>query len=336
MNRKHLSIIVISAMALSLAACGKEAPASVSETSVSVSTEASISAAIETSVEEELVVSAETVESTETTVTSETTEPEYSEPTFYEYEDMPFEDLEVVPETREFKDLGTISYMCRTIKCALCGAVIGEYYGEYIDFNSKIGDKAGVISQSVKEITMEKYDSFKEKQVFFAESSIDCGNFEHTPEPGWDPGSSGYARQISDIRFFGGYMAVDLIDDEDCGWDHFVMFGGCLLYNLKSGELIELSDIFPGTEEDFKKIAAEKTKEDYLSEDSTNSYGRISSAGEAYDTAYDYCSFERGVEFLPDGVNIVFNLGWLDHPRYGFMRVFISYEDLRITAFSVK
>ena len=140
MNRKYLAIIVISAMTLSLASCGKEAPASVSETSVSVSTEASVSVAIETSVEEEQVVSAETTESTKTTVTSETTEPEYTGPIFYEYEDMPFEDLEVVPEAREFKDLGSISYMCRTIKCALCGSVIGEYYGEYIDFNSKIGD----------------------------------------------------------------------------------------------------------------------------------------------------------------------------------------------------
>ena len=73
------------------------------------------------------------------------------------------------------------------------------------------------------------------------------------------------------------------------------------VFDLQTGKRMEMKDFYSGSEEDFKKLVAEKTKEDYLETNDGYKYF-ATDADEAYDTAYEYVSLNGTVFFKEDCV----------------------------------
>ena len=250
-------------------------------------------------------------------------------PAFFELEDQVYEYLDITPQVHDFKDFGTVEYISRTLQCTLCDETLGEYYGEYIKIDPKYSEKADIITQSVKDYSLEKYNRYKEKitDIYCSKDLNDCASIGHGTDYSYRE-----TNRISDIRLFDNCMAIDFEYDEYESCNHIRPFGGCFLFDLNTGERIDLAMIFPGTLEDYKKIVAEKTKEYYLTQASPEVRDWEPDAESVYEVACNYVDrIGFDVRYEADGVYVMYAPFWLAHYREGFVGVFISYEELGIT-----
>lgn len=245
--------------------------------------------------------------------------------------DGEFKPLNLYPITHKVPEYGTVEYISKREKCPYCNATLGEFYGEYIIIDPKYTDKGDAIAKVLKEAVETRCESFMAEELYRSSSADKCEESAH----GSVYSDVTYERRISDINILGDYVSVDMDAYWYGGGAHGMPYQFGYLFNLKTGEEVSFKDIYGGTEEDLKKIVAEKTKEDFLNEESDNYYDWDKDADSVYQHAYDYISFDNfPISYREDGVLLMYPPYEMASYAQGFVCVLISYEDLGITAFN--
>lgn len=210
-------------------------------------------------------------------------------------------------------------------KCSFCGTPLEKYYGELFELDGSQFDKAGVINDVLRkehEGVLESYERFKAE---VQETEDDCDEHREYPIQ-WCETVEDHVSGVSVID--GRYLAIDY----DSYW-----YGGGVhgypgldqkLFDLTDGKEVFLKDFYQGTEEDFKKLVAQKTKEDCMSYDEGMS-PYFSDPDGVYAQAYEGASVQgTSVTFNEKGINVLYAPYDMGPFASGFIEVFISYEDL--------
>lgn len=228
-----------------------------------------------------------------------------------------------------WKKYGSIEAESHTKLCDVCGEPIFQCYYEYPVLDSSVCVKAGILNELFKE-KAKLYVGDLEGWSDASTSLQDCEDLGH----GQFYGKITYDETISDISRNGDYIIVNSNGYWYGGGAHGMPNLESALYSIITGTEASIATIFPGTEEDLKRIVAEKTKEDFLSySEDERPYAWDEDADAVYQHAYEYISF--------DNFPVTYDEGklWIEYPPYemssyaaGFIEVPISYEDLGITA----
>jgi hypothetical protein len=124
------------------------------------------------------------------------------------------------------------------------------------------------------------------------------------------------------------YIAINMSGYWYGGGAHGMPLRDQLLFDLETGKQMTVEDFYTGSEEDFRRLVAEKTKEDYLSYKNGGPYF-AEDADEAYEDAYNYCTLTGGTtEFTSEGMIYYFTPYALGPYAAGFIDILIPYEDL--------
>ena len=228
-----------------------------------------------------------------------------------------------------WKKYGSIEAESCTKLCDVCGEPIFQCYYEYPVLDSSVCVKAGILNELFKE-KAELYVGDLEGWSDESTSLQDCEDLGH----GQFYGKITYDETISDISRNGDYIIVNSNGYWYGGGAHGMPDLESALYSIITGTEASIATIFPGTEEDLKRIVAEKTKEDFLSySEEDRPYAWDEDADAVYQHAYEYISFENFPATYDEGKL------WIDYPPYemssyaaGFISVPITYEELGITA----
>lgn len=233
----------------------------------------------------------------------------------------------VVGEKTAFR-YGTIIYEEYEYKCPNCGIMLEEYYGEAFQLDASYSKMADKINKTLKDDLTSTIKNYKEYEGKIEVNDEICK--EHLEMP------SIYCESLDDdvsgVRIINDrYLAVDCSGYWYGGGAHGMPFTSQYLFDLTTGERMYLKDFYPGTEKDFKNLAANKTREDFLSY-GDDEYGTPYFAQDArsvFNEAYEDASIEGShVEFSEKGIYLIYDPYQMGPYASGFIQIFISYEEL--------
>lgn len=218
---------------------------------------------------------------------------------------------------------GEVKCLSNKSVCPVCGTpLLGNYY-EYFVLDDSFSDNADLINESLESIALigtsvtdfnPDYDGSEcEQHLEYPEHYFETNDF-----------------YISDVKMIrDDYLIVNMSGYWYGGGVHGYPLREQSLFDLGTGEIRCITDFYSGTEEDFKELIAEKTKEDYLSYDYESNPYFASDADAAYNQAYDYVSFDSGcIEFDEDGITYYYPPYDMGPYAAGYIEVFVSYEEL--------
>jgi hypothetical protein len=229
-------------------------------------------------------------------------------------------------EEIDIYDYGTVDYDSESYECPYCGVPLYQKYAECMVIDSSISPKADVINAFLRE----KMEFFMEPdEALGFPNVVDDSECDYHKESPWQ------CRVTDDLNVGGvhligdHYMTVDMSGYWYGGGAHGYPNRNQYLFDLNTGENLELTDFYTGTEEEFKKLVAEKTKEDFLSYSYDDSPYFSEDAGEIYDQAYEEASFETSnIEFTEDGIILIYPPYDMGSYAAGYIEIFISYKEL--------
>ena len=240
-----------------------------------------------------------------------------------------FKQLNIDKKTCDWAQYGTVEYFSNSELCEFCKNPINEDYEEYFVLNESLGAGVAAINNTLKESAKESLGKRTDNPK--VSSAEECENSEH----GTPMGDMTYERRITDVKIIKDYVVINENSYWYGGGAHGMPYTFCRLFNLKTGEEVTLKDIYPGTEEDFKKAVAENIRTQYNSytEDNTPFF-MFDSADAIYDEVYDLVTFDNyTIEFDKDGLSVVFPPYELAAYANGFIYATMTYDELGITAF---
>ncbi len=228
----------------------------------------------------------------------------------------------VVEEISTFK-YGTVEAISDSDECPFCGTKLFDGYAERFVLDSRYSAHADKINARLKEA-----------QEFFIGSDEDDGPADdsdcewHLENPVMSCTTDDF--KVSGVHMIcGHYMTVDMSGYWYGGGAHGYPNRNQFLFDLNTGEEITISDLYPKSEEEFKKLIAEKTKEDYLKYTYDISPYMAETSEEAYNEAYEGASLvTTRIEFFEDGAVIVYPPYEMGSYAAGYIEVSVSYEDL--------
>lgn len=221
---------------------------------------------------------------------------------------------------------GTVSYISDIVLCPYCGTPLSKDYNEIFVLSAKYSSYADQINKVI-------YDRFSEGDHNLGEEGSDvqyneeeCENHLEYPMQ-WCTTVDDY---ISNVRIINdNYLVVDRSGYWYGGGAHGYPMREQLLFDLTSGEQKTLKDFYTGSEEDFKRLIAQKTKEDFETYDEENCPYFSQDAESVYNDAYESASLENTyIEFNEDGAFIVYFPYDMGSYAAGFIEVPVSYEEL--------
>ncbi|MCR4756711.1 MAG: RsiV family protein [Butyrivibrio sp.] len=219
---------------------------------------------------------------------------------------------------------GTVEYEAPKYDCPNCGKTLMRTYQEYFVLSDEYSDHADEINQSIKENII-RYDVDK---IFGDYDEDDCS---------W---RGDYYSDVTDT-YEQMTWNVDIIKDHyltvdesyysmGVGAAHGYGAGYMLVYDLDTGKKMGISDFFDGTEEEFKKLMAEKTVEYFNSTEGEerNSHDDIGDDESIYHNAYEQAGFDTThLEFYEDHVTLVYYQYEIAYYAAGCFYIDIPYED---------
>ena len=238
-----------------------------------------------------------------------------------------FDDIGATIETEDFFDYGTVECDSITEKCPYCGITLVETYGECMVLDPSVSPKADVINDFLKEKMREFVHGSESGD---AEGPSDDSECEYHRENPWQYCVTDDLN-VSGVHMIGShYMTVDMNGYWYGGGAHGYPNRSQYLFDLDTGETKSIADFYNGTEEEFKTLLAEKTKEDALSYSSDDSpYFSSEDPDSIYAQAYDEAGFETSnIEFLDDGIILIYPPYDMGSYAAGYIEIFISYTEL--------
>ncbi len=232
----------------------------------------------------------------------------------------------VVAEKNVFK-YGDVIFDSYEFDCPNCGIQMDLYYGEEFQLNSRYSAAADKINRTLADSlhgTIQSYQGSHDDENYTDE---ECQ--EHLEFPLiW---CTSQEEELSNVRFLTDqYLAIDYSGYWYGGGAHGQPSMWQKLFNLETGEQLTIKDFYAGSEEDFKKLVATKTKADFLSydEDMSPYYGG-EDADSIYQRAYEYASLDASlITFEETGIYVIYPPYDMGPYASGFINIFISYEEL--------
>lgn len=238
-------------------------------------------------------------------------------------------DIDCTVSTVNSLKYGNVQYKSDIIKCKKCKTLLGKNYEEVFELNPEYSGEYEKINNTLKKIMNDNIKSFKKN----ASESTGVSCEEHKEMP------SQYCEEctnnVKDVNIIKEhYLTVLMNGYTYSGGAHGYPLRAMYTFDLTTGERLGIEDVFKGSEEDFKKIIAEKTVEDYKSYESENNgmnpyypddYNNI------YETVYKNAGFDTtNLEFREDGVEVVYYPYDMGSYASGFITFVIPYEDMGI------
>ena len=237
---------------------------------------------------------------------------------------LQFKDMKCFVDHEDLFDYGTVEHASYEYACPDCGTVLNQRYGECFVLDGKYSEHA----DEINELLRDNLQAFVEDN--FLESGDNYGSecADHQEMPHWYRVTDDWT--VSGVGFIDDrYLTVDMSGYWYGGGAHGYPSRDQFAFDLKTGELLSIKDLYEGTEKDFKTLVAENTKEYFLSLDYYENpfYGEDADA--IYSEAYENVFLEDGnIIFTEDGI-IYFYQPYLMGPyASGYIDIFISYEEL--------
>ncbi len=219
-------------------------------------------------------------------------------------------------------DLGTVGYMSNTGNCPDCGTPLEMIYCEYLKIDDSLSEKADEINEYL--LNAAEFTVAIDDNVLGQGESCE----DHLENPKWYQITNGVGisgAEIIDDR----YLAVSMNGYWYAGGAHGMPSRFQYLFDLETGEVKNLTDFYEGSEEEFKELIAEKTKEDYLSYEYYGNPYFAMDEDEAYEDALGYISLTAAsADFTQDGIYYYYPPYMMGPYASGYIDVFVSYEEL--------
>ncbi|SDH24480.1 Protein of unknown function [Pseudobutyrivibrio sp. 49] len=206
-----------------------------------------------------------------------------------------FEDLDLSVKEYSVFNYGTINYYSYTEKCSACGTIVSKNYGENFVLDAKYSSHADEINKLLS------YADAKNGEIVTDAYTDDCDWHKENEEQGCETDET----TVSDVSIIDDrFLEVQMADYWYGGGAHGMPGRGTRLFDLTTGEELDITAFYKGTEEEFKTLVAGKVKEDY--QNGSEKYF-AADAEEAYSNAYESTHIDSG------------NLIWYeDHAVYYF------------------
>ncbi len=221
---------------------------------------------------------------------------------------------------------GTVSYYSNGYKCPHCGTLLANVYEEYFNLNPEYSKFADKINSYLKDKASQVFESYSE-----GISHTDSSECEyHLEYPDSIKEEQNY--NVNDVVFINDkYLAVNMTGYWYGGGAHGQSLSGQYLFDLETGDIVTLRDLYTGTEEEFKRFVAEKTKEDFERYDYESNMQPYyaSDPQSVYDEAYSLASLDTTYIMLAE------DKAWIVYEPYemgpyagGFIEIPVTYEEL--------
>lgn len=226
------------------------------------------------------------------------------------------ESLQIVSEHMDFTDKGTVTYYAKDTICPECNVLIFRSYVEKFILSDSYAN-ADAINQQLDVYYQERISD---------ESDISPEDHEWHKEEYFIPSS--YDRELGSVTEPGShYLEVNYSDYYYMGGAHGEPALEYYLFDLDTGKEVTFADLYTGSEEEFKTIVAESTR-DYYEENSEGFFA--ATAEEAYEQAYEYASFGMTLNYTESSLEVLFSPYALGPYAVGFITIEIPYEKLGI------
>ena len=197
-----------------------------------------------------------------------------------------------IREISAFK-YGDIKYDSKEDNCPFCGIPMYKGYEEVFVLKSEYSAHADEINAFFEDMlkqSMERsYEMFDEPT-----DDGDCADHKDMPWAYCETDES-YITDVNIVK--GKYLTVNYESYWYSGGAHGMPSKNQYIFDLETGEQKTVRDFFKGTEEDFKKLVAEKTKEDFLN---GNNVYFAQDENAVYEDALDSAGFDFGPFFITE------------------------------------
>ncbi len=198
-----------------------------------------------------------------------------------------------IKEIRAY-NYGKIDYDSTAKKCPYCGIDVYKGYNEAFILDGRYSDHADEINTFFEDDLKETMDRSDSEDI---SDDSSCEDHKEYPEQYCTTVES-YVTDVNILK--DRYLTVEYGSYWYGGGAHGMPDKNQYIFDLQTGKQMEVKDFYKGTEEDFKKLVAEKTKEDYIK---SNGYKYFAeNADEAYNTAYEYARIDSYVFLEEDRV----------------------------------
>lgn len=209
---------------------------------------------------------------------------------------------------------GLVNYQSFEQQCPFCGITIYQTYTENFVLDAKYSEHAAEINKQLEPMPSEG------KTI---EDDSECEYHKEEPEQYCETDDT----KVDDVNIIGDkFLTVNMSDYWFGGGAHGMPGMWQRIFDLTTGEELSVTDFYSGTEDEFKALVAQKTKEDY--EINSELYFAETS-DEVYDQAYESVSLVGGdIFWYEDHATYVFPPYELGSYAAGFIEIEIPYEDL--------
>lgn len=220
-------------------------------------------------------------------------------------------------------DHGSVEYKSGEIVCPYCGTVLESYYIEKFVLDDGY-ENAAKINEKLDEAFNNNVSYYDMDTTELEQDACEY----HLEYP--DEYHETIDEKVSKVGIIGkDYLYIDYDGYWYGGGAHGYPSKSQDLFDMRTGESVTFADLYPGTDEDFKELAAEKTRDDYNSYDEYASPYFAQDPDEVYRQAYDSSNVNSGnFEFAEDGVYMYYYPYDMGSYAAGFIEIFFTYDEL--------
>ncbi len=235
------------------------------------------------------------------------------------------EDIDCPIEEYPSLKLGKITYENDEIKCPYCGTMLYQFYAECFQVNDDVSPEASKINADLKDAFLKFPEQDLEYQKTLERDDSECEAHKEYP----DQYGEAFDSRVGNVKIMKDkYLVVHESSYWYGGGAHGQPGYDQFMYDLKTGKRMRIQDFFSGSEEDFKKLCAEKTVENMQSYGYEESPYFETDPDIVYQSAYEQNGFLSQVEFQEDGVYLVYPPYEMGPFASGFIEVKILDESV--------
>ncbi|MCQ2520262.1 MAG: RsiV family protein [Lachnospiraceae bacterium] len=226
----------------------------------------------------------------------------------------------------DWKKYGTVEYINKVLICPGCDIATGKFYQEFFVVDESISPAADVINDKLFDIATN------------GEAIFDNGAYDELVDPGLcSDHEAGWlvseqSVNVNSVELFGDkYLQIHTSGDWYGGGAHGMPSMTTFIFDLTTGDLVLLKDLYSGTEDELKNLIADKAVE--------SAKESIEKDGASYFYSDDLDEIRREVleNAYLDSYNVFFNENGATYYfdpyvvgpyASGFIEIFISYEEL--------
>lgn len=241
---------------------------------------------------------------------------------YYDEAGATYKNLGCVVETVNALQYGSVAYTSMVKDCPYCMARLMNYYTEVYCADESIAQGCVKINDYLRDLELTNYDNYI-SDLYEVDDATECDRHSNM-------GMSCYTKIcVTDANILSDkYITVNYEYDSYAGGAHGSYSTNQYMFDIETGEVVTIADLYPGTETEFRDFIADKTREDYLANPDCY-YSTSSGAQGVYNTAREAASFtDVDLEFYEDKVILVYQEYEMGPYAAGQIRIEMTYMEL--------